>query len=78
MSSLCNKEDTTNTIDNPYHPIYQCPLTKYIEYFKRHTKKYSTISNTNISIKNWLCACIVENRGLCVQYALKPLEENGI
>ena len=51
MSSLSNKSDETNTIDDPYHPIYQCFQTKSVEYFKRHTIKYSNIRNTNISIK---------------------------
>ena len=57
MSSLCNKEDTTNTIDNPYHPIFQCSLKPCVEYFKRGIKKHCIISNTNIAIKK-LVTCM--------------------
>ena len=57
MSSLCNKEDTTNTIDNPYHPIFQCSLKPCVEYFKRGIKKHCNISNTNIAIKK-LVTCM--------------------
>ena len=51
MSSLLNTSNANNTVDDPYHPIYQCSQTKCVEYFKRHTMKYSNISNTNIPIK---------------------------
>ena len=58
MSLLCNRDkDTTNTMDNPYHPIYQCSLNKCVEYFKRRTTKQSNISNTNITIKK-LVTCM--------------------
>lgn len=75
MSSLSNKKNTTNTIDNPYHPIFQCSLKPCVEYFKRGIKKHCIISNTNIAIKKLVTCMNCGNSWVVCTACVKAFKE---